>query len=258
MDHLHAVLLGILQGLTEFLPISSTAHLILAERFLNLDPRKFGLTFDIAVHFGTAIAVILFYFSLWISLFRKTHRNLLYAIIIGTIPAAIIGILIEDFIETTFRSPSIIVFGLVAGSIVFFLAERFSKRNRAEREITLLDGFLIGVAQALALIPGISRSGITISAGLFRNLKREEATTFAFLLSLPIILGATLKRLFDTPLGEVTLNGRIFLIGFLSALLSGYLVIAFLLRFLKKHPITVFAYYRLALATLILIVLSQS
>ena len=251
-----AVILGLVQGLTEFLPVSSTAHLILVSGALGLDPDKFGLSFDVALHLGTALAVLLYFARTWIGLLmdllaRRWRMPLL--VIVGTLPAAIAGVLIEGTVSTTLRSPWWIVLGLVAGSVVFVLAERVATQRRNIGELGWADTVFMGAAQAIALLPGISRSGITISAGLLRDLTREEATRFSFLLATPVILGAGLKTLLDARKAEALFaQPDIVITGFLVSFLSGLAAVAFLIRFLRGHSLNWFVGYRLVLAALVI------
>jgi len=259
-DQLAAVLLGLVQGLTEFLPVSSTAHLILVSEALKLDPEKFGLSFDVALHLGTALAVLLYFAGTWIGLFVDVVRGrwrLPLAIVVGTVPAAIAGVLWESAVSTTFRSALYIVIGLLVGSAIFVLAERMSARRRRIERVGLMDAVLIGAAQAIALLPGISRSGITISAGLFRGLERGDSTRFAFLLATPIILGAGAKTLLDArKLSGLTAEMDIVAIGFAVSFLSGLAAVAFMVRYLRTHSLNVFVVYRLLLAVAVVIALA--
>jgi len=258
-DQLAAVVLGLVQGLTEFLPVSSTAHLILVSDALKLDPDKFGLSFDVALHLGTALAVLLYFAGTWIGLLVDVVRGrwrLPLAIVVGTIPAAVAGVLWETAVSTTLRSAVYIVIGLVVGSAIFVLAERLSARRRRIERVGLTDAVLIGAAQAIALLPGISRSGITISAGLFRGLERGDSTRFAFLLATPIILGAGVKTLLDArKLSGLTAEMDIVAIGFAVSFLSGLAAVAFMVRYLRTHSLNVFVVYRLLLAAAVLIAL---
>ncbi len=256
-DQVAAVVLGLVQGLTEFLPVSSTAHLILVSDALKLDPEKFGLSFDVALHIGTALAVLLYFASTWISLLNDVLHGrwrLPLVIIVGTIPAAIAGVLFETAVSTTLRSVLYIVAGLLIGSVIFVLAERLGSRRRRFDRVTLTDAIIIGAAQAIALLPGISRSGITISAGLFRGLERPDATRLAFLLSTPIIVGAGLKTLLDArKLSGLTAELDIVAIGFAVSFLSGIAAVAFMVRYLRTHSLNIFVGYRVALAIVILV-----
>ncbi len=252
-----AVILGLVQGLTEFLPVSSTAHLILVSGALGLDPEKFGLSFDVALHLGTALAVLLYFartwFGLLMDLFARRWRMPLL-VIVGTLPAAIAGLLFESAVSSTLRSPLWIVAGLVVGSIVFVLAERTTTQQRTMIDLRLPDALIMGAAQALALLPGISRSGITISTGLFRDLSREDATRFSFLLATPVILGAGLKTLLDARKAEALFaQPDIVITGFVVSFVSGLAAVAFLIRFVRGHSLNWFVAYRLVLAALVLL-----
>jgi undecaprenyl-diphosphatase len=255
-----AIILGLVQGLTEFLPVSSTAHLILVSGALGLDPAKFGLSFDVALHLGTALAVLLYFARTWIGLLmdllaRRWTMPLL--VIVGTLPAAVAGVLFESAVSTTLRSPLWIVAGLIVGSIIFVLAERAGHQRRTMTDLRLLDALIMGAAQAIALLPGISRSGITISTGLFRDLRREDATRFSFLLATPVILGAGLKTLLDARKAEALFaQPDIVITCFVVSFVSGLAAVAFLIRFLRSHSLTWFVGYRLVLAALVLLALA--
>jgi undecaprenyl-diphosphatase len=255
-DQLAAIILGLVQGLTEFLPVSSTAHLILVSDILKLDPEKFGLSFDVALHLGTALAVLLYFATTWIGLIGDVLRGrwrLPLVIVVGTIPAAIAGVLFETAVSTTLRSAVYIAIGLLVGSAIFVLAERLGARRRRLERVSLVDAVVVGAAQAIALLPGISRSGITISAGLFRGLERGDATRFAFLLSTPIIVGAGLKTLLDArKAAELTAHLDIVAIGFVVSFVSGLAAVAFMVRYLRTHTLNIFVVYRVVLAVVIL------
>jgi len=255
-----AAILGLVQGLTEFLPVSSTAHLILVAGALGLDTQKFGLSFDVALHLGTALAVLLYFARTWFGLVadllaRRWRMPLL--VLVGTLPAAIAGVLLESTVEKTLRAPIWIVLGLVAGSIVFVAVERIAVRRRLMTELSVTDAIFMGAAQAIALLPGISRSGITISAGLLRELTREEATRFSFLLATPVILGAGAKTLLDVrKAAELFAAPDVLAVGFLVSFVSGLAAVAFLVRFLRTHSLNWFVAYRLLLAAVVLIALA--
>jgi undecaprenyl-diphosphatase len=256
-DLVAAALLGIVQGLTEFLPVSSTAHLILVSDLLKLDPARFGLSFDVALHLGTALAVLLYFARTWIDLvvglFRGRWR-MPALIVLGTAPAAIAGVLFQSTIERDVRGPLVIAAGLVVGSIIFLAAEAIAKQRRLMTEVGLIDAVVIGVAQAIALIPGISRSGITISAGLVRDLHREDATRFAFLLATPVILGAGAKTLLDArKAADLFAQPSVVAVGFVLSFLSGLAAVAFMVQFLRGHSLNWFVAYRLVLAALIVV-----
>ncbi len=246
-----SIILGIVQGVTEFFPVSSTAHLILLPWLFHWTGDMNTLTFDVALHAGTLLALLLCFYKDWIDMVLR-DRTMLGIILLATIPAGVIGALFHTVIEQTLRSPLVIVFSTTVFGIVMLAAERYGSKDRERSSV--MDALVIGMAQAVALIPGVSRSGITISAGLFRNLTRERAARFSFLLSTPIIGGAMLlegRKLLQDPAAH---NFDLFVAGFLSAFLSGFLAIKFLLSFLKKHPLNIFVYYRFILAAFILII----
>jgi undecaprenyl-diphosphatase len=257
LEIFRAVILGIVQGLTEFLPVSSTAHLILFPWFLGWEGEVNSLTFDVALHGGTLIALLACFYKDWITMIIR-ERRLLYFLVLASVPAGVAGILLHKIAEHTLRSPAIIGFSLVGFGILMLVAEKYNRATKtlSEEGVTLLDSVIIGIAQAIALIPGVSRSGITITAGMFRDLTRESAARFSFLLSTPVIFGATLlegRKLLKNP---ETYHLDIFAIGLISAFVSGFIAIKFLLNFLKKHPLNVFVYYRFLLAGVILIAMA--
>lgn len=247
---LEALILGIVQGLTEFLPVSSTAHLILFPWFFGWTGEVDTLLFDIALHTGTLIALLACFWRDWIELITKKQK-LFGLIVLASIPAGVAGYLLNNFAERALREPLIISLMLVAIGFLMLIAEKASKYKDMEKT-GLKDAIIIGIAQAIAIIPGVSRSGITISAGLFRGLKREASARFSFLLSTPIIAGATMlhfKKLFTT---QENYNLQLFAIGFITSSITGLIAIKFLLTFLKKHPLNVFVYYRFILAVVII------
>jgi undecaprenyl-diphosphatase len=252
-----AAILGLVQGLTEFLPVSSTAHLILVSDVLKLDPARFGLSFDVALHLGTALAVLLYFARTWIDLVVGLFRGLWRMpalIVLGTAPAAIAGVLFQSAIERELRAPLVIAAGLVVGSIVFVAAEAIARQRRTITDVRVTDALVIGIGQAIALIPGISRSGITISAGLVRDLRREDATRFAFLLATPVIIGAGAKTLLDARKAAALLaQPDVLAVGFVLSFLSGLAAVAFMVRFLRGHSLNWFVVYRLVIAALIVV-----
>jgi undecaprenyl-diphosphatase len=259
-----ALLLGILQGLTEFLPISSSAHLILLPWFFQWsNPLLDSLPFDVALHAGTLLAILGYFWRDWLGLiggfFRILRRGrvqdvqerLIVYIVLATLPAGIVGVLLAKTIESAFRNPALIVFPLIFVSFLMVYAERRNRLTRSLEEMSLKDAMVIGCAQAVALLPGVSRSGITITTGLFRGYRREAATRFSFLLSTPAIAGATImhaRHLFSAR-GD---DGSLIVIGFISSAVVGYAAIAFLLRYLRVHTLNLFAGYRLILAALVI------
>jgi len=269
LELLQAIVLGVVQGLTEFLPVSSSGHLLLGQYFLGLDQDRFGLSFDVALHMGTLVAVVSFF---WRDLLRMAfaflrsfgHRDLTndpdqrmaYLIIASTVPAALIGFLFEGFFEDTVRSPWVVVFNFVLIGTLFIVGEVVGKRTRRASKLRFTEAVGIGFAQAAALVPGVSRSGATITLGLFLGLRREEAARFSFLMSVPIIAGAG-----GLEVGEVLARGMdaaqtlLFVVGFVTSAAVGYVTIRFLLNFLTNHSLRAFAYYRFALAAVVAVLL---
>lgn len=246
---LEAVILGAMQGITEFFPISSTAHLVLVPWLLGWEGTVDSLAFDVALHAGTLVSLLAVLRKDIIGMVAK-KRNLLLLLLVGTVPAVVAGLLLEEYISGVLRSPGVIAAALVAFGLVMYYAETFRKKKKMER-MTVLDALFVGVAQAVALIPGTSRSGITISAGLMRGVKREEAARFSFMLSIPVIAGATLvegKKLIGSP-GEYDLS--LMGAGFAVSLITGFLAIKFMLGYLRAHNMNVFIVYRFVLAGMI-------
>ena len=263
MNSFQAFILGLVQGLTEFLPVSSSGHLVLVPWWLGWeDP---GLAFDALLHWGTLLAVVLYFWRDWwgmvLALGRKVRGepsrdgdHLLLAILVGTIPAALLGFLLEDFFEGLFGQPATVsVFMIITGFLLVF-AERWTQthqQGRAMTKLSYLDAVFVGVGQALAIAPGISRSGSTIAAGLIRGLDRPAAARFSFLLGTPIIFGAGLLKLKDLlEIGAGATGFTPLIVGFLAAFISGVLAIRYLLRYLQNHTLYIFAYYVWAVALL--------
>jgi undecaprenyl-diphosphatase len=245
-----AIILGIIQGLTEFFPVSSTAHLIIVPWFFGWKGSVNTLTFDVALHAGTLTALLVIFRKDWLELFTRKHR-LLVLIFVACIPAGIAGFYLNDIAEKTLRSPFLISLMLVAVGFVMLAAERSGKHKDMET-ISFIDALVIGIAQAVAIIPGVSRSGITISAGLFKGLKREVSARFSFLISTPVIAGATLFHLKKFLTGHETYDLQLFTAGFISSSVTGFFAIIFLLNFLKKYPLNLFVYYRFILSVVII------
>jgi len=247
-----AALLGIVQGFTEFLPVSSTAHLVLISQALGLDQERFGLSFDVALHLGTALAVLLYFARTWLELASDVFHLRLrmpLLIVIGTLPAAIVGVALQSQVETVFRAPGWIALFLIIGSIIFIAAERFTRARRPLESLGFIDALVMGVAQAIALLPGISRSGITISAGLYQGIQRADATRFSFLLATPVIVGAGAKTLLDARKAESLFAAPdVLAVGFGLSFLCGLLAVAFMIRFLRSHSLVWFVPYRLLVA----------
>lgn len=245
-----AVILGVIQGLTEFFPVSSTAHLIVVPWFFGWKGDVNTLTFDVALHAGTLTALLFTFWKDWLELFTKKQK-LLGLIIIASIPAGIAGFYLDDIAEKSLRQPFLISLMLVAVGLVMLAAERSEKLKTIEKT-NFIDALIIGVAQAVAIIPGVSRSGITISAGLFKGLKREASARFSFLISTPIIAGAILLHLKKFLINRELYDIHLFAAGFISSSVTGFFAIIFLLNFLKKYPLNIFAYYRFILAVVII------
>jgi len=245
-----AIILGIVQGLTEFLPVSSTAHLILFPWFFGWKGEVNTLTFDIALHAGTLAALLLCFWKDWIELFIKKQK-LLGMIILASIPAGIAGFFLNDIVEKNLREPVLISMMLVVVGFIMLVAERSEQYKNIEKT-NYVDALSIGIAQATALIPGVSRSGITISAGLFNGLKRETSARFSFLIATPIVAGATLLHLRKLLSNQGTHDFKLLSIGLITSFVTGVLAIKFLLNFLKKYPLNIFVYYRFTLAVVII------
>ncbi|NPA49487.1 MAG: undecaprenyl-diphosphatase UppP [Thermodesulfobacteria bacterium] len=249
MTHFEALFLGVLQGVTEFLPISSSGHLVLAEKFFAIEGG--GLAFDVFLHLGTLLAVLIYFWRDWQKMLLPQtdpqHRKLLFYLIVATIPGALAGFFLEDLVANHFRTPHRVAFQLAIMSLPLLVAEIFSRKDRTLAEINLPQALLIGTAQGLAVLPGTSRSGITMATGLLLGFKREAAARFSFLLSAPIIAGAGCYEALKV-LKEGASLSLPYLTGFLAAFVSGFFVIAWLLRFLRTHTFYPFVVYRLLLA----------
>lgn len=251
--------MGAIQGLGEFLPISSTAHLILLPYFTGWpDP---GLTFDVALHLGTLVAVVAYFWKDWLSIFssaitsykkngtKSLKTELLYFLVVATIPGALFGLLFDKKAETIFRAPALIATTLIIGGIVLYAADRMMKGKKALADIGYKEGIIIGLSQALAIIPGFSRSGVTITSGLFSGLDKMTAARFSFLLSTPIIFGAVIVKLPSFFKEGINLP---VVLGIFSSALFGYLAINYLLKFLEKFGYGIFFWYRLMLGAAVL------
>ncbi len=245
-----SIILGVVQGLTEFLPVSSTAHLIILPWFFNWSGQVDTLTFDISLHAGTLCALLCCFWKDWADLIARKQR-LLAMIVMASVPAGMTGYFLNDFIETAARNPLLISLMLIIFGFVMLLSEK-SRRHKNVDAVTFGDAFIIGIAQAVAIIPGVSRSGITISAGLFLGLEREAAARFSFLLSTPVIAGAVLlhaKNAYDSP---ERYDLGLMATGLAASFVTGVAAIKFMLNFLKKYPMNVFVFYRFILAVVII------
>lgn len=267
MTWVQVVVLSVLQGLTEFLPVSSSGHLrIFSEFFWGADA---GASFTAVIQLGTEIAVVIFFWREIVQIVRGWCRGIVdreargadwkmgWMIIVGSIPIGVIGFLAKDFIRESLRNLWITAAVLILFSFVFIAAERWGKKTRISEELNFRDAIVMGLAQCLALIPGVSRSGGTISAGLFLNLDREVATRFSFLLAIPAVMASGLFSLPDAfgPSAGQAASGMQLAIGTLIAGLVGYAAIAWLLKFVANHSFAWFAAYRIPLGLLVMLLL---
>ncbi|MFK8028771.1 MAG: undecaprenyl-diphosphate phosphatase [Gammaproteobacteria bacterium] len=264
MTIVQVIVLALVQGLTEFLPISSSGHLILTPHFLGWEDQ--GLAFDVAVHLGTLFAVVLYFRNDLIDMasaglkvatggpMTQSARMLLW-VIIATIPAGLVGLLFDDFIEGNLRSPFVIAMTTIGFGVLLWLSDVFKREHRAERDLTYKDALLIGSAQALALIPGTSRSGITMTAGLALGLGREAAARFSFLMSIPIIVLASGLQVLKLIKSQEAVNWVMLGLGVAFSAVAAYVCIRLFLKFIGTIGFLPFALYRIALGALILWVL---
>jgi undecaprenyl-diphosphatase len=275
-----AIVLAIIQGLAEFIPVSSSGHLIIVRRLLGwneLSPAH-ELTFDVALHFGTLLSVLFYFRRTWFQIIRaalggkivrfseadggdsnltlqerKEERMLLWSLALATIPGAIAGKLLEHSAEDYFREHIVLIAAALIGvGLLMWLGERVGKLEKPLTRISLVDALVVGIAQAFALVPGVSRSGATITAGLFRNMTREAAVRFSFLLSTPIIAGAALLKAHELHKEGLPAGMQApFLIGIVVSALVGYATITWLLRYLQSHSLRIFILYRVAVGVLV-------
>ena len=261
MDLWQAITLGIVQGLGEFLPISSSAHLVIFPWLFNFTTP--GLSFDVALHFGTLISLLVYFYRDWIQLIRgfftslckkpksyNTHEKLIWFIILGSIPAAIVGLTVEEYAETVFRNPMIVAINMALFGILLYVADRFGRKTHQMEDITLWDAILVGLAQCFALVPGTSRSGVTITAGMARKMNRTTAARFSFLLSTPVVAGAAVLKLPDFFALGIDVAG---VVGIVVSGVVGYLAIKYMLYFLRNYSFGVYVIYRLLFAAMVFI-----
>ncbi len=250
MTIFQAIILGVIQGLTEFLPISSSGHLILVSIFLGWEVQS--LAFDAALHLGT-LGALLLYFSAQL---KNQLRNPLFlqVILIGTLPAVGLGLLLNDYLDTVLRSPVVVGVNLILIALVMWFVQKRAQSNRDQTKLTKIDGLVIGLYQALALVPGVSRSGSTIIGGLQRGLTLPEAASFAFLLGLPVIAGAALFKVIALYLsaGLSKTDFGLMAVGIASAAVVGLLTIRLLLKYLGSHSLKIFIVYRIILGIIVL------
>lgn len=264
MTAVDAIILGIVQGITEFLPVSSTGHLVLVRAFLDIESSH-ALAFDAVLHLATALAVIVYFWRdimlLANTVLRKLGRlpvnqkdmTLVYALIAGTVPAVVLGLLLESSMETLFRNPLLVAGVLVLGSFLFMYAEWVYLNRTRRPEVSVRKGFKIGLFQSLALLPGMSRSGASIAGGMFLGLTRHEAARFAFLLAIPVILGAGAKKMLELGMADDPIAWSSIGVGAAVAFLTGLLAIHFMLRFVRTHTLWPFIWYRIILAGLVVL-----
>lgn len=253
---IEAIILGVVQGLTELLPVSSSAHLYLLSEFFF----KWTISdsFDIALHFGTLLAICIFFFKDWINLikggfnkvFKKedsTEGRIFWYIVAATIPAGIIGLIFEHYLEGYLKQPLIVATALIVMGILLYVVDKKSKSEVSYENMTFKQAFLIGISQVLAFIPGVSRSGATITVGRALRVDRESVAKYTFLLSTPIVFAATVLKIFDFQFSVA------FFAGVLTSFLVGLVVIKFLMEFIKKRSFKVFAIYRVLLGIVVYI-----
>jgi len=262
MTHIVAIVLGFIEGATEFIPVSSSGHLIIFRKIFETNDIS-GLAFDAVLQLSAALALLVYFWGdivplakdVWRmirkrSLEVQTNKTLLFAIMLGTIPAIIFGLIFENWIETVFRNVELVALTLILGSVLFWYAEKIAKQDEV---LTWKRGVIIGLFQCLALVPGMSRSGATISGGLITGLNKDEAVKFSFLLSIPVLLGAGLKKLFEVRHGLLSMDfGLPLLLGCITAFITGLFAINFLIRYLKTHNLNIFIWYRVILAIILI------
>jgi undecaprenyl-diphosphatase len=265
MPILQVIVLAVVQGITEFVPISSTAHLYLTSWLLGWHTE--ALDFDIALHIGTLLAILLYFLRDWLQIVAQgfgmrygrdeeltRNRTMLWLLAIATIPVGVFGYVFNKQAETTWRNPFVIGFMLVAVGMVMWLAERAGRKRRDLSSLNLPEAVVIGLAQALSIVPGTSRSGITISAGLFNDFDRQSAARFSFLLSAPAIAAAAGKALYDMHKHgglDAILNAP-FIVGVAVSALTGCVVIAWFLHYVRRSSLLPFVYYRIIFGIIVL------
>ena len=259
MTVFRAIILGIIQGIAEFLPISSSAHLILLPYLFGWE--ESSLAFDVALHFGTMMAVLVFFFKDWWNLFigaikdiktkkKTTNGKMFWYLVVATIPAALVGLLLDDIIENVIRNKIwLIALSLAVMGVLIYVGDKWAskhyKKETKFENITLKQAIIIGISQAFAVIPGFSRSGTTILAGRLQGISKEAITKFTFLLSVPVICGATVLKVRDLVFTKEVI------VGIITSFAMGILTIKFLLNYIKKHDFSIFAFYRVILALII-------
>lgn len=253
MSILEALILGIVQGLTEFLPVSSSGHLVLVQKLFGIEEGAF--VFDMALHLATLIPVMIVFRKDILRMIRKPFSKLTALLAVALVPTVIIALLFGDFIEETFQSGQFLGIAFILTGIVLWFADKAANRKKDAKTASFPDAAFIGTAQAIAILPALSRSGMTISAALARGMSRDFALKFSFLLSIPTILGAAVKGSYDLLKANepISLQPVPVIIGVAAAAVCGYFAIRFLKRILEKGSLRVFSYYVVSLGTLILI-----
>jgi len=265
MSYIQAIVLGLVQGLGEFLPISSSAHLIIVPWLFGWGDQ--GVSFDVALHLGTSLAIISYFFKDWLEIFKgsalytfkkntspenKSHRNILIYLIIATIPGAIIGLLLESIIETKFRQPLLIAFNMVLLGTLMGIADKRFSGKKTFSDLKLIDSLVMGFSQSIALVPGVSRSGVTMTTGLFLGMDRTTVARFSFLMATPITLGACVLKL-----PHLFSNGGVtgpLVVGIIVSAITGFLSIKYLLSFIRKYSFRIFVYYRYVFAFIVVLI----
>ena len=260
MNIFEAIILGLVQGLTEFIPVSSSGHLVFLHQAFGVTEN--GLQFDVALHIGTLAALVVYFYKDIILLIqgifgRNEYARVAWLIVLATIPAVISGVLLQDSAESAFRSVNLVAINLIIVALIMLAAEWYAKRYQRKTKLEKTkpsQALAVGIAQAVAVIPGVSRSGSTITTGLFFGLDRVAATRFSFLLGIPITFGAILKVLASDGATQTISNEfGLFAVGIATAFVSGLFAIGFLLKYLAKHTLAVFAYYRIVLGIFVLL-----
>ncbi|MDD5039939.1 MAG: undecaprenyl-diphosphatase UppP [Patescibacteria group bacterium] len=260
MEIIQSIVLGCIQGITEFLPISSSGHLVIAHELIDFSLFD-DLSFDVALHLGTLVAILVFFWgdirAIIVAFFRSfanwklredQNQRIAWFLVAATVPGVIAGIALSDLADSAFRNLWLVAGLLIGVGVLFLVVERFSRQRLDIANLGFCRSVLIGCAQALALLPGVSRSGMTIVTGIFFGLSRQEAARFSFLLSAPIVFGAGMKKMLDAASAGISSDQwMMMLAGFITSAIVGYIAIAFLLRYLEHHKLSAFAYYRFAL-----------
>ncbi|MCL2852090.1 MAG: undecaprenyl-diphosphate phosphatase [Defluviitaleaceae bacterium] len=255
MSILEAIILGIVQGLTEFLPVSSSGHLIMMKAFFGIEEST--LLFSIVVHLGTLIPVLVVYRKEVFALIRQPFQRYTYLIILGTLPAVVAALLLGDNIEAIFNNPTFLPITFLITALLLIYADSRPEGRKRKKDITYKDALLIGCMQAVAILPGLSRSGSTITVGITRGLNRDTAARYSFMLSIPAILGGLVLEVAgivrsDTP--EIAIGALPLFVGFVSAMLTGFIAISLLLELIKRRNLRVFSYYLIALSAVLIVI----